>query len=69
MKYVSKFVSVNPEKKIEKLNKEIYAIEQYCAFMTSLDGVQYNASSLMARKVECERKIVRIRIASEEKMK
>ena len=68
MKYVSKFVSVNPEKKIEKLNKEIYAIEQYCAFMTSLN-VQYNTSVLMERKMQCEKKIVRIRIASEEKMR
>lgn len=57
-KYVSKFVSVMAERKIEKLRDEVDRIEKYCAFMTSLDGVQYNTSALMQRKVECERKII-----------
>ncbi len=67
MKYVNKFLTVNPERKIEKLQREIIGIERYCAFMTSLEGVQYNTKSLMARKVECEQKIVRIRAISENK--
>ncbi|MBQ8211362.1 MAG: hypothetical protein IJZ27_02390 [Treponema sp.] len=67
MKYVSKFLSVNPEKKIQKLQNEIISIEHYCAFMTSLEGVHYDTSVLMARKIECERKIVRIKTISESK--
>ena len=61
MKYINKFITVNPSKKIQKLECEILGIEKYCAFMTSLEGVQYNTSALMARKIECERKIVHIR--------
>ena len=64
MKYVNKFLAVNPEKKIKKLQSEIVGIESYCAFMTSLEGVKYNTSVLMARKLECERKIVRIKAIS-----
>ena len=67
MKYVSKFLSVNPEKKIQKLQNEIIGIEHYCAFMTSLEGVHYDTSVLMERKIECKRKIVRIKTISESK--
>ena len=65
MKYVNRFLPVNnPERKIEKLKKEIVSIEKYCAFMTSLEGVKYDTRFMMARKVECEQKIVRIRAIS-----
>ena len=67
MKYVNRFLAVNPERKIKKLQSEIMGIEYYCAFMTSLEGVKYNTSALMARKLECERKIVRIRAISKTK--
>ena len=61
MKRVNNFITFNPEKKVEKLEQEIIRIEKYCAFMTSLENVQYDTESLIARKLKCERKIIEIK--------
>ncbi|MBR1544992.1 MAG: hypothetical protein IJ638_03565 [Alphaproteobacteria bacterium] len=69
MKYVNKLLPANPERKIEKLQAEIFSIEQYCRFMASLEGVEYDTRFLMARKEKCEKKLVHIRVISEGNIK
>ena len=69
MNYVNKNLPAKSERKVKKLRKEIYAIERYCAFMTSLEDVQYDASVLLSRKVQCENKIVQIYANAEENLR
>ena len=69
MRLVNTFITFNPEKKVEKLENEIYSIEKYCEFMTSLENVKYDTDSLIARKLKCERKIVKIKTSALKNMR